>query len=250
MKLNKIKKIRHDIAKDLMDFKSCLTGILEDSSPIESAISELRRDSVDPIWSYSIDDLILIIDNSNFRHIRPKDIPTGKNIRVSLSTTIEGNCEIWEESYENCSFNNLSLKLKIAHESELYQTAFHLDICKPDESKSGESHPTFHLQFKPNVDNDDSFEYGQVLELDTPRFAHPPMEIILGLDFAFSNFAPDLWVQLHEDGTYLNLLRKYQASIWQPYYTRISSFWQGQFNEKKDNWHPQALLPNLINRND
>jgi hypothetical protein len=100
-------------------------------------------------------------------------------------------------------------------------------LCKHTGGRNPvEMHPLYHLQYNPSMANKGA-GFGSLLQLDSPRTIHPPVELILELDLVFANFLPDAWEILKNNTTYLSLQRKYQKALWQPYKLTLAEHWSG-----------------------
>ena len=203
------------------------------------------------VWEYQITDLeIDLSDVDNFRHMKPNKIEA---LTVSLTVICKAHCEGWQKQESDVNpFIEASVKAQVFgyKDDKCFQTGFHFDLCKPSELSSDFSHPSYHLQYSPEANSDeDEFNHGNILLMETPRIIHPPLDFILGFDYILSNFAPHRHQALLEDNTYNSLVHKYQDKIWKPYYRRLSSFWDTREEKTHDDlWHPQNLLPHLRDR--
>jgi hypothetical protein len=106
-------------------------------------------------------------------------------------------------------------------------------------------HPYYHMHFGGREMDVDNRNFGNLLLLDSPRVAHLPMEIILGVDFILSNFLPDKWNALRNDGEYVNLHRRYQKLFWRPYIHALAQHWQDEY-EGGCEISSTELLPQLV----
>lgn len=104
-----------------------------------------------------------------------------------------------------------------------YTSSWHLDrhISSESDNTSKNIHPIYHLTFggyhMENLQKDDSDEFGKSLILRTPRIMHPPMELLLGLDFIFNQFIPKKELDLLTDSRYLRLVNELKKQLWLPY---------------------------------
>ena len=97
-------------------------------------------------------------------------------------------------------------------------------LFRSSESKSN-LHPIYHLTFggthMENLQNSGS-DFGRALILRTPRITHPPMEVILGIDFIFNHFIPKSELDLLSDRRYIEVINELKSYIWLPYSLAIA----------------------------
>lgn len=109
-----------------------------------------------------------------------------------------------------------------------YTSSWHLDRHEmgEDEQSPSNLHPIYHLTFggyhMEELQKDDSVEFGRSLILRTPRIMHPPMELILGIDFIFNNFIPKSELDLLSDPTYISVINELKKYFWLPYSLAIA----------------------------
>ena len=268
MALPKISKsVRLNVASDLTKFATVLSRYGFDTTRIYEGINTLKNESYIPsikvknkynswedkrdesVWEYEIPNMVIVLnDIKEFKHLKPDGF---KSLALSLSVLCKASCNDWGRDERN-PFIEASVTIKISgsKEASSFQSGFHFDLSKPSEFLSQDIHPSYHLQYSPNISKIKEFNHGNIILTDIPRAVHPPLDFILGFDYILSNFAPKRHEKLLEDRTYTNLVREYQRKIWMPYYKRISNFWETPREEKEqdDLWHPQNLLPHLIDR--
>lgn len=169
----------------------------------------------------------------NFSHIRivvPKKHRPSHCIPRTLTSDIEILLSIEDDVVIKRTRNSLVEdplikleKFNIILNSEKYTSSWHLDR---HEKKDGEStpaslHPVYHLTFgghhMENQQKDDGDEFGRALIVRTPRIMHPPMELLLGLDFIFSHFIPKDQLDLLSDKAYLKIIQDLKKGIWLPF---------------------------------
>ena len=67
---------------------------------------------------------------------------------------------------------------------------------------------------------------GNVLLLPTPRISHPPMDIVLGIDFVLSNFVKaEIYKKIQSNSQYKAAVRKAQEKLWKPYMLSLAHHW-------------------------
>lgn len=192
-------------------------------------------------WGYSIDDIKLDI-NTN-RHLKPKEI---NKAEAYLSISLVSDFRNWKnvkDPFCELSFNVTIKGIKPKSEEGVHYFGFHLDRHHESQD-SDEIHPTYHLQYNLNPKKNKDFDYGGTLNIDSPRFLHYPMDLILGLSYLIANFQPLSYSKLIEDREVKNLIRDYQDSIWKPYSFTISNHWQNDGSAIE--WNKTAICPFLV----
>lgn len=70
---------------------------------------------------------------------------------------------------------------------------------------------------------------GSLLQLDSPRLPHPPMDIVLAVNFILCNFfntqekSLQKQMKILDDSCYQNLLERAAKRVYKPYYDEVSS---------------------------
>ena len=83
-------------------------------------------------------------------------------------------------------------------------------------------HPYFHITFggriMENAIENRTHDFGQTLVMRNPRFMHPPMDIILGIDFILNHYVSRDYAQYFlGDKEYQDIIKKMQDCLWKPY---------------------------------
>ena len=106
--------------------------------------------------------------------------------------------------------------------SNKVKSSWHLDY----DSNNGQDyvHPYFHLTW--GGDTIKKMNLGNVLLLPTPRISHPPMDIVLGIDFVLSNFVKaEIYKRIQSNSQYKAAVRKAQEKLWKPYMLSLAHHW-------------------------
>ncbi len=103
------------------------------------------------------------------------------------------------------------------------------------------SHPEYHIQYGGNgVLDNNSFNYGDFVLIETPRIPFPPMDVFLAVDFILHNFiSRSRHKKITEDETYKNIIKDSKELIWRPYYLSIASKWEKSI---KTNWSYDTIM--------
>lgn len=85
-------------------------------------------------------------------------------------------------------------------------------------------HPFYHIQF--GGDSVASKQTGELLLTSSPRIAHPPLDLFLGIHFILDNFFnktshPEV-KGLFEDYDYQSIMIRAQKRLWEPYFQAFS----------------------------
>lgn len=219
------------------------------SYDLKNAINQLKtRDTVLPLkdgtvdkntWGYEI-------NNFNFsaeppRHVRPLSI---RELNISLDMKMIANIDDWDKM--NDPLKELSFRVTIRGIGEKeYYNGFHIDKHHKETLEGEEVHPVYHLQYMPNPNSDSYFDYGSVLDIDTPRVMHYPMDFVLGVGFLTANFFPYAYASLIKNHFFYRIFTDYQYRIWKPYSHTLASFWK-PFDERILTWDPKLLCPYLL----
>jgi len=185
-------------------------------------------------WRYSVSNLELRVQAP--QQSRPSNCDT---LLIKINLDLEGDISLADVDNPT----EMVLNLLIQSDSNNNICAWHFDRHIQGSNQTVEAHPLFHFQHGGHaMEIYDDQDLGQLLLLPAPRFAHPPMDAILAIDFVLSNFAVDCWQKLREDTTYARILKDAQRRCWLPYIKNIASWWD---NDSKDKDGIKALFPLL-----
>lgn len=236
MRQSEIAKFKRERARDLKSLYEVLINKLgvnkEDIYSIIEASNNLSQDanskSTDDYWGYDIRNVLMPF--STTKHLVPKEM---RNARLILNCYLKGHIPKWdngEDPFEEYSF---SAVIYGYHNSEVHSVGWHVDRDNPTDSD--EYHPLYHMQYsngttalKHNhiIENADSFEWGNLISIDTPRIPHYPMDMILGIGFGLTQFnKKGIFEMFLDDAAFGPLYRKSQNAVMKPYYQYISSHW-------------------------
>ena len=119
-----------------------------------------------------------------------------------------------------------------------YKMSWHLDKhIRSEKGKDGRGkgfiHPEYHFNmggFALTKEND--FNFGNVLLIDTPRIMHPPLDIILSIDFVLKNFYGIRVKNLTDSNQYKRIILKSKDRLWRPYFISLANRWESpRFND-------------------
>jgi|GEM_PF-5638133 len=144
--------------------------------------------------------------------------------------------EINLDAYENIPAGALDQALDHAIEArngEEFLCAWHLDSHPPEGADpntiSRLSHPRYHWQYGgSNVWGRANTWYGSHLLMSSPRLMHPPLDILLAIDFVLSHFYYEAWEKLCSEATYKQIIFYAQKTYWQPFFKILANdqYWR------------------------
>lgn len=105
-------------------------------------------------------------------------------------------------------------------------------------------HPRYHIQFggrrlRAAVSEGN---YGGLFFGEAPRVAMPPLDAVLAIDFAISNFNGPALRRLREKPEYLRAVARSQAELWTPYVTALHRAWS---RDGREAWSFEEIWPSL-----
>jgi hypothetical protein len=254
-----LSQLKNEIASDLQAFGSELKnkGIISDDTPFKDASRQCKSGLIPNVkgktipnsncWGYNLSNVIFkTLDRKKKHHVNPK----GATITsIVLDAIVIGN-DIDKKSVSD-PFAHLEVNIVIhanAADSEPLITCWHLDRDLEGANPPEDLHPIYHFTYggKNLKLSDKEFNYGSNIVLDTPRFAHLPLDGILGVDFILSNYYGGERRKLCEQSiTYNRYLAKVQDLIWRPYAFACTSHWKG-YTPSTNNWSTAKIWPQLI----
>lgn len=241
-------KIRAEYVRELELLRTILEKdyIIGDLGPLYKAIEKCRKPphGQDDLWNHEMIKLNFGPVQS-VKKVRPKNL---KDLNLSLTIRCIGVCH---EVPKHDSINELSFDIRIKAEDEKknnFLTSWHLDCHIFDEGDGDPEHchPLFHFQHGGKtilgLYEDDEYNFGSSLFLESPRIAFPPMDIPLGINFVLSQFYGDNWRKLSRNKTYLGIIKNSQKRLWKPYFTKLASY----FDTPHLNEPAKTIMPDLI----
>jgi len=248
---------RMQLANDMLMLKHSLEKVSIESTSLNKAIKDLKNNSYLPVsneivatpfnWGYKIENLIIHInDYDGIQYPKAKNI---HRLKITLDVNIIGEYTNDKETvidpFKHLEFN---LTAEGFNSKEKYHVfSYHLDRHIDIGNKPEEIHPIYHIQVGGRrMDKQDGRNYGNSLLLDSPRIVHYPMDLILGIDFITSNFAPKLWKALRKDQSYVRLLIKSQKLAIAPFIKSLSQYFK-LIGRTERCWKATDIFPQLIN---
>ena len=176
------------------------------------------------------------------KHLSHKNVD---NLRLNFSIKLNGNSEkipAYQDPLNSLEFNIWVFGTNKNNPTSKLFYSLHFDRHIEGGNPSTEVHPIYHFQFGGRKIDDEVVQRGQALFMDTPRIMHHPMDIFLGVDFLLSNFFPSVWSKFKQNGTYNNLIRKYQTYFIYPYFKTITKHFEDSVAQP---WSSKDIYPQL-----
>lgn len=246
MNPNQISSFKSQRARELLTLYELLQNKFGASvnslDPLMQAYNTLQKDAEtkknSTIWGYKITNLILPLGVN--RHIIPTDI---NSLRVRIDCNVVCDMNNWGKLNDPFESYNFAIIIFGEKDSTRFSICWHID--KDDGRESNEHHPLYHIQYSDGVNhfgkNEDSFNWGHVIYLDSPRIAHYPMDIILGIGFYLTNF--------HQKGKFEDFLNNHsfrrlytqsKNNILKPYFLNLTSHWND--SPRNPIWNESNIL--------
>ncbi|MEO7048148.1 MAG: hypothetical protein ABI091_22815 [Ferruginibacter sp.] len=232
------------IGSDLCKLAELLNrfNLCDDVSSLDTAGQHCMYSSSDNSWNYDLGKIVFKVDEVGGR------IPThSEDFSVSLSVQIAG-INKSEEIKNPLSKLIFNIEIEGIHSetgSDLY-ASWHLDehIFLAGDEKPKYCHPIYHFAFGGEKMEEKRDMFGGCLILPTPRFAYPPMDAALGIDFILQNyFHKDKIVEIIHESQYLEIMQSAQERLWKPYFFSIMSNWDAETYTPANNFSSKMLFP-------
>jgi len=152
---------------------------------------------------------------------------------LKLKTEMSGYRNILNDAFDpitpiakNCGFS-LQIIVEIGDfDNIVAKCSWHFD--RHQEGNLPEfHHPLYHTHFGGKEINKGQLNYGNVLILESPRLLHPPMDIILAVDFVMGNYYSrhncEPYKALLDEPLYHKLVENSRKRFWQPFFLALAS---------------------------
>jgi hypothetical protein len=219
---------RRDRSHELRELADLLSShaysVCPDVGPLLRASSECIEEGDRDAWGYELHQLLF--RGVDGRHSLPQTVD---DITVSLSVAIDA-YSLEAAETDPCTTLAVNLELHGFHmgEEDIRSVScwWHLDrhLVSNEDNEPEFSHPLYHFQHGGKSARGAAIDFGQSLILEAPRFPHPPMDAILGVDFILANFFgrhSEAYQSLREDRIYIRLVRHAQRRLWRPYISAL-----------------------------
>lgn len=228
--LNDLQSLKHLLAKymsaDVVDvglLESAITAIntvrkLEEKHNEDSKTYEKPEE-----WNYEISRFM-------FRNLNLDRKKPSEDAILEMTLTIGGSCEEPNPIHDLLHGFSLQFLLKgVDEEKSELKCAFRFErhIYNDGDGTPEFWHPLYHFQYgSDELLEDEYFDPGHVLFIKAPRLMHPPMDIVLAIDFVLGNFyskEKEEIINLHNDTDYTDVVNRAKKRFWRPYYLGLSS---------------------------
>lgn len=174
--------------------------------------------------------------------------PSGINvIKVKLEVAVTFNNSLNKKIID--PLNNLNFVIVAFSDKPDSYISWHLDRCEPNNTGLDFLHPQYHLTFggkkiKEKLQKETQSDYfGNTLLLNTPRFMHLPMDIILGVDFVLNHYVAKEFSHFFiENKEYQRIVDKMKDFLWKPYALALASNFDSNNYNQIDKDFAKALL--------
>tara|TARA_B110000285_G_scaffold48687_1_gene55129 strand:- start:3733 stop:4524 length:792 start_codon:yes stop_codon:yes gene_type:complete len=189
----------------------------------------------------------LIFKNINKNDLNiPDEILENVNeiiLEMKISLTEKGYelgsiCDSIDQSDKNMYGVQLITYGKTTKDVTNYKMSWHLDKHirsqnEDDARGKGFIHPEYHFNMGGfALTKESDFNFGSVLLIDTPRIMHPPLDIILSIDFVLKNFYGIRVKNLTDSNQYKKIISKSKDRLWRPYFISLANSWESpRFND-------------------
>lgn len=222
-------------------------GLCEDTTALDNAGQSCITSATDTFWSYTLDKIVFKVDEVGSR------IPANsEDISVSLSMSIKGIQTESPEIINPLSKLNFDLEIEGFRQNEVSQdvdtlyASWHLDrhIFEAGDSKTKYSHPLYHFTFGGEKMETRGNIFGDAIIMPSPRFAYPPMDAVLGIDFILQNYLHRTKTnEIISEPEYIRMLQSAQERLWKPFFYSIYSFWNTESFQVAPDFSCKHLMP-------
>lgn len=233
---------RRDMAAGLRDFAGILSSNVSSTVFNDGAIRQAANECASNMphgkdsWGYDLSDLNLRIKTP--RKTLPCDV--GESLVVKVDLKIQGFCSSQLSEMVSC----LELNILVMTEDRNMISSWHFDrhIYADGDGEPEEAHPLYHFQYGGKNLQPLQGDHGRILVLTSPRIGHPPMDIVLALDFVLSNFSAKDWKLLRSKSEYVRKVKQAQHRFLFPYMNALGGWWTN--GSERD--FAATLWPHLI----
>lgn len=185
---------------------------------------------------------------NNLSNVRPKEANLN-SIDLEFNFIGFGKCEDDSQKIDPFIHAELTINIKGKDmEDNNLISSWHFDrhISESGDNEPLSPHPQYHFQHGgrsiQNLDDNDKYDFGSSLYLESPRLFHPPLNLILSLNFLIAQFYSQKWKRLKVDKDYRRIVNEEQKRYWRPYFSKLSSY----LEDPKFNKEAEKLMPILI----
>jgi len=196
-----------DMAKRILSLSDILirNGLITSQSvmPLCRVAAHLKKYGNNCAWEYQIEQSEAI----EFTHTRQdSSIEVTPRLYVAIDV-----CENDDEQ----PFNKLTTTLEVVDIARTPISRWHID-----RANDGQDGPLFHLQGGGHW-ADGRINRENELPIKLPRWAFPPMDLILACEVIIANFFPAKWKEIRSERVWIELIKANQTFCYPVFYERL-----------------------------
>lgn len=196
-------------------------------------------DKATGVWEYEIKNFSFpskTFKEAKLDKVHPQQV---KDFKVILSVEASGSYLLNEDDTKD-PIEHLAVNVVVTdlpgNVPESIFCAWHLD-SHPPKGATGNTfspfvHPRYHWQYggekvwnAQTTKEDKEAFYGSHLLLESPRLPHPPLDVVLAIDFVLANYYSAAWKTVRLDPEYKRVVIDAQNQYWRSYYTALLANW-------------------------
>lgn len=221
-----------DMYSELKSFHRLLErhmgGYIKNIGVLDTAINQVRNPNT-KIWSYDIPRLEFVNLDLGKVVCPNLDEDFVKNAVLELKLNITCLSSIPDPIEDPIQDFGVQIVINIRDLEKVVAKSFWRFELHPAKVKGAPAnqpefhHPLYHLHFGGHeLRNDDkNLDYSNVLILEAPRIMHPPMDIVLAIDFVLNNFyschSCQPFIDLRSEAGYSKIVENARKRFWKPY---------------------------------
>lgn len=177
------------------------------------------------IWNYPTRPILITLPYTCIpNHTVPKLLKDCKS-SLEIRLTLKGDVQIKSDRSLIDDPIHQILGFDIVVSTNTYISSWHLDrhVMGDGEAEGTYTHPIYHfthggfeMEGRYESSGDEDY-FGNTIIMRNPRLMHPPMDLILGLDFVFNQFIPNDTLSILKDPVYIDIINQAKAFLWQPF---------------------------------
>lgn len=212
--------------RDILEFKTQLSKYMAayiiDLSGLERAVDAVKK-SPNSNWQYKVEKII-------FKDLYLNNSGISENTLLEMTIKISGDYHNANPICDSLTEYCLEFLVKQQTDEQEIKNAYRFErhIYAHGDDTPEFIHPVYHLQYGGDkLTNDEDFNTGDVLFCDAPRILHPPMDIILAIDFILANYYSfhvcEEYKQLLKDNHYQRIIKNAKDRFWKPYFLGLAA---------------------------
>ncbi len=197
------------------------------STGISDAITELKSQGKNTLWSYSIGkSKPLSFTPTKSRKLDAEIVP-----KITIQIAVDDS--LVEKAHFSFKTLNTAMELATLSNSKVIYRA-HIDLSTLKGEGIYQPGPIFHFQFGGDKKTD-------VTTIRRPRWLFPPMDLVLMAELVTANFYPEKWGELRRQKGWIELIRFSQKLCYRPFFdiansemersSLLDTFWADNWNE-------------------